>query len=329
MSTYKPYISSFFKIAVGVLFIVSALLKLSSIDSFELYIFSLNLFSLEIASFMARLVIGAELALGVGYIINIYHKQLFYTVLATTVGFTLLLIYLWVIGREDNCHCFGDVVDISPVESILKNVGIIAMILLSKNTPTWRFEITINHHTIKRYSSYILLAACALIAVPFQRYPIHSIYNRVNDRGENYVASKINFDLLNTMLEQHPEIEWGTKCKIIAFYGTHCKYCKLSVGQLSQIVRRHGLDHDAIRLLFWGNDEGVADFFEQTDAVEFDYTIIEPHLLLNIISGELPTLLFYDPDAPHKIKLHNIRSIEEHDVVERLTENTIGGKADA
>ncbi|MFI3259240.1 MAG: hypothetical protein R3Y16_04010 [Rikenellaceae bacterium] len=319
ISLRKPYISFLSTIVIGVTFIISSLLKLSSIDTFELYIFTFDIFSLEMAALAARVVIGAELALGVLYIANIYHKQIFYTILSITLGFTFFLTYLTLIGREDNCHCFGDIVDISPLGSIVKNIAILAVLLLSRETPVWRFKITISGETIEKYKGYILVVICAVISVPFMRYPIHSIYNMVNLRDQEYVVRKIDIEKFDAFLAHHPEIEWGSKTKVLAFYGTHCKYCRLSAQQISQIIRRNNLDPSAMQTIFWGTEEAVGEFLDKTNAVDFPYTIIDPPELLGIVRGEIPTLFFYDQDAEHNIVLHNLRSIEESALKERLS----------
>ncbi len=326
MEKYKlyiaPYISPLFKLLVGLIFIMSAILKCNSIDNFELYIFSFNIFSLSMSALAARLVIGAELIMGVGYIINIYHRGFFYAILMSLIGFTLLLLYLTYLGSEDNCHCFGDLVDMSPMESIVKNVAIIAMLYLSRNVSKWRFDTVkfMDFSVVEHYKRYILLLVCMLIMVPFVRYPHHTIYAG-KSAGVKDVSSRVNIELFNSFIESNPQLGWGEQCKILAFYGTHCKYCRLSAKMISQIIRRNDLSTDAIHLLFWGSEERVATFFKEANAVEFDYSIINPKVLLKITNGEIPTILFYDETREYKFRILNIRTMEESDIIERLGEN--------
>ncbi len=319
MGRYSDYIALLSKVLVGLTFIASALLKCNSIDEFELYIFSLNLFSLNLSALVARLVIGAEIVMGVGYMANIYHKQLYYTLLAALVGFTLFLTYLLVVGNEDNCHCFGDLVDMSPLESIAKNVVIIALLYLSRNTPRWDSLVGqfCDTSLFERNKRYLLFAICLLVAIPFVRYPHHSMFF---GRGTSVkgVNREINVELFNSFLELNPQLKWGEECKILAFYGTHCKHCKLSAKMLAQIVKRNDLPLDAIHLLFWGNDEGVETFLSEANAESLDYSLIHPKVLLEITNGEIPTLLLYDDEMEHKFIIHSVRTIDESDMVTRL-----------
>ena len=53
-------------ILLGVLFILSSIAKLSSMESFELYIFSFGFAGFDLCSFAARFVVIAELIIGLG-----------------------------------------------------------------------------------------------------------------------------------------------------------------------------------------------------------------------------------------------------------------------
>ena len=110
------------KILLGLVFILSGVLKLIDVDKFELYVYSFNFLSLSLSYIAARLLIAFEFLLGVALVVNIFNKYVMRTTLITLVGFTLFLLYLILIGRTDNCHCFGEYVQFNPIESIVKNV---------------------------------------------------------------------------------------------------------------------------------------------------------------------------------------------------------------
>ena len=107
------------KILLGLVFILSGVLKLIDIDKFELYVYSFNFLCLSFSYIAARLLIAFEFLLGVSLVANVFNKYVVRTTLAMLVGFTLFLVYLIVIGRNDNCHCFGEYVQFNPVESIV------------------------------------------------------------------------------------------------------------------------------------------------------------------------------------------------------------------
>ena len=110
------------KMLLGALFLVSALMKLIDIDKFELYVYSFDILSLGLSYIAARLVIGFEFLLGIALSVNIYNKYTIRITLLTLMVFTLFLVYAVLIGRTDNCHCFGEFVAFDPIESIIKNI---------------------------------------------------------------------------------------------------------------------------------------------------------------------------------------------------------------
>ena len=56
------------KVLLGLVFIVSAVLKLFDMDQFEIYVYSYHFFSLNFSFIVARLAIILELVLGIGLI---------------------------------------------------------------------------------------------------------------------------------------------------------------------------------------------------------------------------------------------------------------------
>ncbi|MFI3324113.1 MAG: MauE/DoxX family redox-associated membrane protein [Rikenellaceae bacterium] len=306
MKKLQPYIALAATLAVGVAFVASALLKVQSIDSFELYIFSFEIFSLNLSALLARVVIGAELAVGVGYLCNICHKQLYYIILTALAGFTLFLLYLVVVGRTDNCHCFGSLVDISPAESILKNVALVALLLLSRKLPQWKFP------PIKDLNTYFVLGLVAIALYPFMKHPHRAMFDLLYGKGG---SGAVDVELFEEFIAANDHLAWGEQTEVLLFYGTSCKYCGYSAQQISQIVRRNNLPTDRIKVVFMGaKQEQIEEFFAKNNSVEFDYIVMYPKPMLELINGHLPTLIFYDATAKHGFTTRNMRSISEHEL---------------
>ena len=133
-----PYIA---KAVIGILFIISAIAKIVGMDKFELYIYSYHFFSLNFTFIMARLAIIAELALGIGLLSMLKHKPVWWASTLMTVGYTLFLFYAALIGRSDSCHCFGELVDMNPWQSIGKNIVLLAILAIAYHAKDvkWRF----------------------------------------------------------------------------------------------------------------------------------------------------------------------------------------------
>ena len=101
-----------------------------------MYLFSFGWFSLGTSYLLARLVIAAEYTLGLLLIANFCPRLAWWGSVAMLFGFSLFLLGLMITGRHDNCHCFGERVDLNPAQSLLKNAGMLALLLLS-TLPVW------------------------------------------------------------------------------------------------------------------------------------------------------------------------------------------------
>ena len=122
-------IKDILRIGIGGMFVIAAILKLMSIDEFEIYIYSFNVLNFLLTSFVSRIIIAGEFILGLFLILKVNYKFTWNATMTILILFTLFLIYTAIFRNDTNCHCFGQLVELSPVESIIKNV--IAMILLS------------------------------------------------------------------------------------------------------------------------------------------------------------------------------------------------------
>ena len=78
---------SVLKVLLGLVFIVSAVLKLIDMDSFEIYIYSYHFFSLNASFIVARLAIILELVLGIGLVSHTLHKLYWWGSMAMLVGY--------------------------------------------------------------------------------------------------------------------------------------------------------------------------------------------------------------------------------------------------
>lgn len=121
--------ASVLKIIVGVVFIISAVAKYITIDAFEMYVYSFGLFPMVLSFYLARLVIAAELILAASLISHRNHRFTLIASILFLVCFVVFLTYAHLVGRTDNCHCFGDLVPFSPVQSIMKNAVLIILLL--------------------------------------------------------------------------------------------------------------------------------------------------------------------------------------------------------
>ena len=104
-------------------FLFSAYTKWIAPGYFEITLLDQGLASTRaFAGVLSRFIIGLELALGFSLLLPFYRKALLVFAIFLLSGFTLHLLYLWGLGQDENCGCFGELIAMSPLESIFKNL---------------------------------------------------------------------------------------------------------------------------------------------------------------------------------------------------------------
>lgn len=123
------------KMLLGMLFFFSAASKYIALDQFELYIYSFDLFSQAACFILARLLLAGELLLGALLLSNRYHRLACFSNTLFLLMFCFFLCYAQLIGRTDNCNCFGDILKFDPVQSLLKNALLLLVTLF-----VWKYS---------------------------------------------------------------------------------------------------------------------------------------------------------------------------------------------
>ena len=131
------YLVSMSRILVGVLFIISGLIKLNDPLGFSFKLeeyFSpavLDLPFLEpYALAFALVVVILEVILGVTLLLGYRVRLTLWTLLATIVFFTFLTFYSAYFNKVTDCGCFGDAVKMTPWQSFSKDVFLLVLILI-------------------------------------------------------------------------------------------------------------------------------------------------------------------------------------------------------
>ena len=131
---FRVQSSKLINIGIGSVFIIAAILKLISIDEFEIYIYSFNILSFLLTTFVSRIIIAAEFALGLLLILNRNCKFIRRVTLIVLASFTLFLIYAAIFRHDSNCHCFGELIQLNPIQSIIKNLILIVFLIIGQQT---------------------------------------------------------------------------------------------------------------------------------------------------------------------------------------------------
>ncbi|MDU8886002.1 DoxX family membrane protein [Yeosuana sp. MJ-SS3] len=131
------YIVHISRILVGVLFIISGLIKLNDPLGFSYKLqeyFSADVLNLPFfepyALMISVVVVVFEVLLGVFLLIGYKRKFTLWSLLAMIIFFTFLTFYSAYFDKVKDCGCFGDALKLTPWESFTKDVILLILILI-------------------------------------------------------------------------------------------------------------------------------------------------------------------------------------------------------
>lgn len=273
---------SVLKVLLGLVFIVSAVLKVVDMDRFEIYVYSYHFFSLNFSFIVARLAIILELVLGIGLVSHTLHKMYWWGSMAMLGGYTLLLIYALTLGRTDSCHCFGDFLQLDPKQSLIKNGVLMLLFLLIYRMESWK--------TPFRWLILCLTVMISTIAVFLISPPDNLTSN--SDPEQN-----LQTELFNEMLDDAPldSLSLREGKQVVCFFSTSCDYCQMAARKLSLMQQFYGFPKENITYLFMGNEESIDGFYEQSESTRYrDVLYPDVARLLKAINGNFPVIVFLE-----------------------------------
>lgn len=289
------------KMLLGLLFIVSALSKLFDMDTFEVYVFSYGILSLNFSFIAARLVVVAELLLAIGLLSNIWNRFVNCCTMLMLIGFTLFLGYAALIGRTDSCQCMGPLLSINPIQSILKNALLILWMLPVMKVEPWQWQ--------PRWYLWVL----ALVAPFAFVFIISAPDNWMFPRGqEAYNAEELEMLIGDKGAMAEQELTHGSH--VVAFLTPGCPYCKLADQKLTAIFDRNGLDSAALTYIVPAGDTIAADIsIDSSSFGRMAYRV--PRIpFVKITYGERPKILIMKQGEV--VGSFHYRNIEEKLILE-------------
>jgi thioredoxin-related protein len=295
---------------IGSMFIIAAILKLISIDEFELYIYSFDILNFLLTTLFSRLLIAGELVLGLLLVFKMCYKFTWRATLSVQIVFTLFLAYVLVFRNDSNCHCFGELVELSPLESIIKNIVVIGGLFFIKTQRRRDAE------TQSKFVKKILLVAAVII--PFVVTPMDSVYKMIYS-SEKEISTvdfyqtldkvvKMDFVDNDIVFDSTAQIKMDGK-QMVVIVSSGCKYCRLGVKKLSMMMRKNDIKSDNVKIFIWGSREGILNFKDETLTDDFSYWHIMPHEAVDITLGRFPTFIILE--EKEIVNISDFRDIDE------------------
>lgn len=287
---YK-HIYTTLRILLGIVFILSAMLKLSPIAPFENLVLKLDIVPWNWVPYVARGIIGFEFALGFLLVANIYIRYTLRFTVFTLLAFTLFLGYLHIfVSTQDNCGCFGEIVELNPIQSIIKNILLLLVVLF-----LLRKKALLPVNIFEKFQPYIaMVMILGSVSLPF-------VFNSPITAGEgsNYVVRpnmKIEHESMQHIVTNTNDTLNLTQNKqIICFASLTCSTCKFAISKLESIHKKN--PSFAITIIFLDRpqrDSLLTELIKKTGLSTIPYSFLPKEEFFKTSHNKLPFIMFVD-----------------------------------
>jgi hypothetical protein len=271
----------FLNVLLGAIFIFSAITKLYPIETFEFTFVDLGLFNWSVAPFVARLMIGFEFLIGALLVLNLNLKKYTYKLsMGMLLFFSLYLILLIVIvGNKGNCGCFGSVIEMTPLQALIKNVIMFALLfVLNKQYTGWQVSN-------KLINSLFILSGFVL---PFILNPIQLDYSEAYlNKPENNYLIELDSLYANARINIPPKSLSNGK-QVIVFMSLTCPHCKIAAKKIRIIHERN--PNIPFYFVLNGKDHKLKPFYEETHTENIPFSMLGAKTFIALAGLSLPQI---------------------------------------
>lgn len=312
----KKNIAWTLRIAIALLFIVSAVAKISkgwistfpfidfspyfAISTFEVKQLLTLGFSEAIAPYFSRILIGIEFALGFLLLTSNYLKRI---TIPTTIGLLVVfIIHLSYVtfsvgGNTGNCGCFGELLPMTPIEAIIKNIIAVGLLIslwkIIENDQKSNFWIltTITLSCILglfmlapmkassisngNQNSTILIDTRAQVvdSIPIDEIKTTDSSKIKTEKVTEETKKEIGPKQANSGYSDfYADIDKGKK--ILCFFVPGCEHCREAAKSLNALQKKHK-DFPQVQIVFMDEEaEKIPDFFSYAGK-QFPYKVID------------------------------------------------------
>lgn len=252
---------------IGLILLITALIKVNESRSFVTHIMKLELFPHKISYYFAFFITGFEAALGIGLLLNSYPEYLLPLAIAQFLFFAVLTYWGTSTGKVDDCGCYGGLLAIEPSTSILLDFVYAAILVVS--------YLLLPEVVITSLWQWIVPLAILPVAAYFAYGSFKEAYF---DLSRLKAGKKWNANWISGVDTSEGEF-------FIVFFGKDCPYCKRWVPLMNVMNTQRDLPK-VIGLMNLSEEEIHA--FKENHLVRFEVLNIRK-ALWNTMINAVPT----------------------------------------
>jgi uncharacterized membrane protein YphA (DoxX/SURF4 family)/thiol-disulfide isomerase/thioredoxin len=308
MNAIKKFGPWTIRIIISFVFFLSAIAKLYPKPSYALTYFEVHQLepmgiSIEIAHYLSRFLIGVEFAIGILLLLPFHIKRIIIPATIFMLGvFIIELTYEMIkSGNQGNCGCFGTLIEMTPLEALLKNVASIGLLVAFYFLDETKEKLSLNLSSRAQLSgitNIILFSVFGVfLAAPIRREQHVASVPVIQEQIEADTVIEITKDSSGKVLtikkledttrvkeelspkpvksgyeNLFPNINKGKK--ILCFFAPGCDHCRATAKELTQL-KKSLKDFPPIQIVFMDEEpELIPDFFQFAGA-KYSYTVMD------------------------------------------------------
>jgi thiol-disulfide isomerase/thioredoxin len=242
-------------------------------------------FSSEISSYLSRILIALEFAIGVLILLPFYLKRIVIplTVFVLAAFCVHLALQIYLTGNSGNCGCFGTLLPMTPLEAILKNIFAIGLLMIL-------IKLVPNDRSKKIEIFYGFLIYLIFIVGIMVLVPIKSSDNIIIDSNSYLVQEDLILEgpkqIKSEFSQTLPFADNGRL--ILCFFAPGCDHCRAavrSIDSLSKIVE----NFPKVEIVFMDEEvDKIPEFFEYAGS-QYHYIVLDISTFYDVLTWERDT----------------------------------------
>ena len=276
-------------LAMSAVFLFSAETKIRAIEPFEWTFTDILPVNITVAAILARIFIGLELLIGFFLLGHVALRKFTYK---ATIGILVILtVYLIVLiiktGNSGNCGCFGDTVQMTPLNAIYKNlIMIAATIALVYLYPSKAANL----------GTLPVILLIAAFTVPFATKPVY-IFTE-----SKIIHEPININALYKYSEPMPIVDLRKGKHVIAFYSLTCPHCRHAAAHMQRLYKQY--PELPFYAILGGHKEMLDTFLRDTKVTNLPYVLFNNSLEFAKMAGNSVPSIYWINNSVIERKSH-------------------------
>lgn len=301
------------RVISALVFIISGLSKLFPAEVFELTLINAGAASGSTAPYLARLIIGVELFLGIALLQKNFLKRIIVpSSILLLVVFSLHLIYTLVIeGNTGNCGCFGELLPMSPLSALIKNIILIILLAFFyfryKEETKQRIYVPAIILVISLFAADIISPIQEIqkdnpLAIDSTSTEPQIIKDTIEQQKKKPVTNKPVSKSTPDLLPKTPSVfsdfhyfsdsvyvDLDKGIKIAALLSLDCDHCMAAAKDIVELKKE--MKTPPVYFLYLEEQEQLADFFAYTGANRIPYKLINARTFFSLIKDAPPRIV--------------------------------------